>query len=84
VEHHRVAAIRIDQPVLAAATEGGDSRTRQALPKAGGKGATQIRSAQLNAPELAPEKHLFEPADRRFNFGEFWHRSDMANVGAGS
>lgn len=78
VEDQRVSAIGVDQSEFPAAPERCDPGPGQPLAESGGKGAAEIAPPQLNTCNTLSEQHLFEPTDRCFDFGKFWHCCDMA------
>ena len=84
VEHHRVAAVGVDQPVFPAPAEAGHPGAGQPLAEVVGKAAPQIGPAKLDALDAAAEQHLLQPADGGFDFGKLGHPRHMANVPAAS
>jgi hypothetical protein len=69
----------MDQPILAPPSEAGDGRPRQTLPEVRRKGPAKVASTGLDAGDPLSEQHLFQASDRRFDFGKFRHRCDMAD-----
>lgn len=84
MENQSVAAIGVDQPELSTAAEPGHLRPGQTLAKVVREGAAEVGSARFDPHDAAAEQHPFKASDRGFDFGELWHRCDMANVGAAS
>ena len=73
VQHHRIAAISIDQPIFGAPPAGDDGRPRQSLAQPIGE-----RPAQIGTVPRPPVKALSEPAGSEathdgFDFGKFGH-----------
>jgi hypothetical protein len=84
VEDDRVAPVGMDEAELAAPAERRDGRTRQPLAQAGRKVSAKVGPAKLDSRDFTAEQHLFQSADRGFDFGEFGHFGHMANVAAAS
>lgn len=84
MENQRVAAVGPDQPELSPAAEPGHPCPCQPLAKVVREGPAEVGSARLDPHHSAAEQHPFEASDSGFDFGELWHRRDMANVAAAS
>ena len=69
VEHERIAAVGVDQPIFGAPMKPDDPRAGQPLAEIDGERAAQIRAARLDPFDAAAVKHMGKAADGRFDFG---------------
>ena len=78
MENQRITTVGVDQPELPAPPERSDRCTGQALAEIGWKRTAKVAATQLDAGDALALQHLFEAADRCFDFGKLWHGGDMA------
>jgi hypothetical protein len=74
MEHHRIAAIRVDQAIFGTPSEARDYGSGQPLPEIRRKGSPQVGTPRFDACDPSAFQDSLKAADRRFDFGELWHR----------
>ena len=79
-----VAAVCFNEAELAAPAKPDDCRAREPLAQVLRKGSPQVLAPKLDSSDPAPQQHLLQTSDGRFDFGKLGHHRDMANVGAAS
>ena len=80
VEHQRVAAIGVDQPVFRAAAKPDDPRAGQPLAEVQREGPPEVGPARLDARDAPAVEHAREAANGGLDFGKLGHRRDMAEA----
>ena len=78
VKDQRIPAIGRDQPIFRAPPKPGDPRAGQPLAKIERHRAAQIGAPRLDPNEPPPFEDAGQPANGRFDFGQFRHYRCMA------